>query len=85
MCYSAVLFYQKSKVINQRSGNRPDTRFRNRRHKLFVSNDFTYKQLYDLYAENGGDLSTDFLLFNELFKTSTEKEVKLSSYSELIS
>jgi hypothetical protein len=36
-----------------------------------------------LYAENGGDLSTDFLLFNELFKTSTEKEVKLSSYSEL--
>jgi hypothetical protein len=29
-------------------------------------------------------LSTDFLLFNELFKTSTEKEVKkLSSYSEL--
>jgi hypothetical protein len=31
-----------------------------------------------------GDLSTDFLLFNELFKTSTEKEVKkLSSYSEL--
>jgi hypothetical protein len=49
--------------------------------KLFVSNDFTYKQLYDLYAENGGDLSTDFLLFNELFKTSTEK--KLSSYSEL--
>jgi hypothetical protein len=51
--------------------------------KLFVSNDFTYKQLYDLYAENGGDLSTDFLLFNELFKTSTEKEVKLSSYSEL--
>jgi hypothetical protein len=23
--------------------------------KLFVSNDFTYKQLYDLYAENGGD------------------------------
>jgi hypothetical protein len=51
---------------------------------LFVSNDFTYKQLYDLYAENGGDLSTDFLLFNELFKTSTEKEVKkLSSYSEL--
>jgi hypothetical protein len=49
--------------------------------KLFVSNDFTYKQLYDLYAENG-DLSTDFLLFNELFKTSTEK-VKLSSYSEL--
>jgi hypothetical protein len=21
--------------------------------KLFVSNDFTYKQLYDLYAENG--------------------------------
>jgi hypothetical protein len=50
--------------------------------KLFVSNDFTYKQLYDLYAENG-DLSTDFLLFNELFKTSTEKEVKLSSYSEL--
>jgi hypothetical protein len=44
--------------------------------KLFVSNDFTYKQLYDLYAENGGDLSTDFLLFNELFKTSTEKEVK---------
>jgi hypothetical protein len=41
--------------------------------KLFVSNDFTYKQLYDLYAENGGDLSTDFLLFNELFKTSTER------------
>jgi hypothetical protein len=35
-------------------------------------------------TENGGDLSTDFLLFNELFKTSTEKEVKkLSSYSEL--
>jgi hypothetical protein len=51
--------------------------------KLFVSNDFTYKQLYDLYAENGGDLSTDFLLFNELFKTSTEEVKKLSSYSEL--
>jgi hypothetical protein len=32
-----------------------------------------HKQLYDLYAENG-DLSTDFLLFNELFKTSTEKK-----------
>jgi hypothetical protein len=58
--------------------NRPDTRFRTG-DKLFVSNDFTYKQLYDLYAENGGDLSTDFLLFNELFKTSTERsqEVEL--------
>jgi hypothetical protein len=30
--------------------------------KLFVSNDFTYKQLYDLYAENGGDLSTDSVI-----------------------
>jgi hypothetical protein len=50
--------------------------------KLFVSNDFTYKQLYDLYAENGGDLSTDFLLFNELFKTSTEKKNQVE-YSEL--
>jgi hypothetical protein len=34
-------------------------------------------------TENGGDLSTDFLLFNELFKTSTEEVKKLSSYSEL--
>jgi hypothetical protein len=34
-------------------------------------------------TQKWGDLSTDFLLFNELFKTSTEKEVKLSSYSEL--
>jgi hypothetical protein len=35
-----------------------------------------------LYAENG-DLSTDFLLFNELFKTSKKEVKKLSSYSEL--
>jgi hypothetical protein len=41
--------------------------------------------LYDLYAENGGDLSTDFLLkFNELFKTSTEKRSQeVEPYSEL--
>jgi hypothetical protein len=76
MCYSAVLFYQKSKVINLRDLETDLIRFRTGDNKLFVSNDFTYKQLYDLYAENGGDLSTDFLLFNELFKTSTEKEVK---------
>jgi hypothetical protein len=38
--------------------------------------------LYDLYAENGGDLSTSFC-YSTSFKTSTEKEVKLSSYSEL--
>jgi hypothetical protein len=57
--------------------------FSPRRNKLFVSNDFTYKQLYDLYAENGGDLSTDFLLFNELFKAQKKRVKKLSSYSEL--
>jgi hypothetical protein len=86
MCYSAVLFYQKlSKVINLRDLETDLIQgLGTGDNKLFVSNDFTYKQLYDLYAENGGDLSTDFLLFNELFKTSTEKEVKkLSSYSEL--
>jgi hypothetical protein len=72
--YSGIVYQKLSKVINlgdletdliQGLGTGDN--------KLFVSNDFTYKQLYDLYAENGGDLSTDFLLFNELFKTSTEK------------
>jgi hypothetical protein len=77
MCYSAVLFYQKlSKVINLRDLETDLIQgLGTGDNKLFISNDFTYKQLYDLYAENG-DLSTDFLLFNELFKTSTEKEVK---------
>jgi hypothetical protein len=76
MCYSAVLFYQKlSKVINLRDLETDLIQgLGTGDNKLFVSNDFTYKQLYDLYAENGGDLSTDFLLFNELFKTSTEKK-----------
>jgi hypothetical protein len=74
MCYSAVLFYQKlSKVINLRDLETDLIQGLGTGDKLFVSNDFTYKQLYDLYAENGGDLSTDFLLFNELFKTSTER------------
>jgi hypothetical protein len=81
MCYSAVLFYQKlSKVINLRDLETDLIQgLGTGDNKLFVSNDFTYKQLYDLYAENGGDLSTDFLLFNELFKTSTERsqEVEL--------
>jgi hypothetical protein len=51
--------------------------------KLFVSNDFTYKQLYDLYAENGGDLSTD-CYSTSCLKPAQKREVKkLSSYSEL--
>jgi hypothetical protein len=76
MCYSAVLFYQKlSKVINLRDLETDLIQgLGTGDNKLFVSNDFTYKQLYDLYAENGGDLSTDFLLFNELFKTSKKKK-----------
>jgi hypothetical protein len=76
MCYSAVLFYQKlSKVINLRDLETDLIQgLGTGDNKLFVSNDFTYKQLYDLYAENGGDLSTDFLLFNELFKTSTRSQ-----------
>jgi hypothetical protein len=60
MCYSAVLFYQKlSKVINLRDLETDLIQgLGTGDNKLFVSNDFTYKQLYDLYAENGGDLTS---------------------------
>jgi hypothetical protein len=52
-CYSAVLFYQKlSKVINLRDLETDLIQgLGTGDNKLFVSNDFTYKQLYDLYAE----------------------------------
>lgn len=86
ICYSAVLFYQKlSKVVDLRDLETDLIKAVEQGcNKMFVSDDFTYKQLYDMYAMNGGDLSTDFLLFNELFQTSTEKEIKkLSAYSEL--
>jgi hypothetical protein len=71
--FCGIVLQKLSKVINLRDLETDLIQGLGGDNKLFVSNDFTYKQLYDLYAENGGDLSTDFLLFNELFKTSTEK------------
>jgi hypothetical protein len=88
LCYSAVLFYQKlSRVIDMRKLDLGDIcSMQAGDNKLFFSDDFTYKELYALYAENPGDLSTDFLLFNELFKSTEEKQVKkISAYSELSS
>lgn len=86
LCYSAVLFYQKlSKVIDMRSLEKDDIIMKSPgSNKLFCSDDFSFKALYALYAENNGDLSTDFLLFNELFRSSVEEEVReLESYSEI--
>jgi hypothetical protein len=86
LCYSAVLFYQKlSRVIDMRKLELGDLcTMEAGANKLFFSEDFSYKELYKLYAENPGDLSTDFLLFNELFKNTQEKQVKkISACSEL--
>ena len=87
LCYSAVLFYQKlSKVIDMRTLELDDiTSVTVGGNKMFSSEDFTYKELYDVYINNAGDLSPDFLLFNELFKTSEEKEVRsLRAYREVL-
>jgi hypothetical protein len=81
-----VLFYQKlSRVIDMRKLELGDLcTMEAGANKLFFSEDFSYKELYKLYAENPGDLSTDFLLFNELFKNTQEKQVKkISACSEL--
>lgn len=86
LCYSAVLFYQKlSRVIDLREfENDIIITAKTGTNKMFFSEDFSYKKLYDMYCENKGDLSPDFLLFNELFKVSSEKEVrKIKSYAEI--
>lgn len=87
VCYSAVLFYQKlSKVIDMRMLENNEIEICSPgSNKLFSSEDFSFDMLYKLYAENGGDLSTDFLLFNDLFKTTEEKSTRqLNAYSELM-
>lgn len=86
ICYSAVLFYQKlSKIIDMRElelSNICTTELGS--NKLFSSASFTYTELYDLYRSNAGELSTDFLLFNTLFKKSVERDVKkMTHYGEI--
>lgn len=86
LCYSAVLFYQKlSRTVDMRMleldeiSSAPDGG-----NKMFCSEDFKYKELYRMYTDNSGDLSTDFLLFNEIFRTSVEKAVRnIVSYGDV--
>lgn len=78
ICYSAVLFYQKlSKVIDIRELERDNIlEVKTGGNKLFSEESFKYKEMYDIYKESKADLSTDFLLFNELFKNKSIDSVK---------
>lgn len=86
LCYSAVLFYQKlSKSIDLRKLELGDISSASiGANKAFTTSSFTYEELYKVYAESEGDLSEDFLLFNDLFKKVEEKTTKkLTSYGEI--
>ena len=85
--YSAILFYNKlSKDINIRSLEKYEIEnYSPGDNKMLQSIDFDYKELCDLYKNNKGDISDDFLLFNELFRKEVEKEVKvIRNYGEVV-
>jgi hypothetical protein len=87
ICESAVLFYQKlSLAIDMRQFDLGDiSEMVPGCNKLFSSENFTFKELYDIYTEHKGDLSTDFLLFNELFrKTEVRQAEIIQNYSDIV-
>lgn len=84
--YSAILLYNKlSRDVNIRELEKglimdvtPGS------NKILTNVDFDYKELLDIYKNSKGDISTDFLLFNELFRKDTHKEVdRISNYGEI--
>lgn len=87
LCYSTVLFYQKLKrVINLRDLNDGIIgQYRPGDNKLLSSEDFNYEELYTLYQEGVGDISSNLLLFNELFSSDLKKDIrKITSYGEVV-
>lgn len=88
ICYSVVLFYQKlSFVIDLRKFDLDEiVGTVEGGNKLIAGSSFSFPNMYKLYAESKGDLSTEFLLFNSLFTQDTNKTTKLiDSYTDITS
>lgn len=84
--YSAILLYNKlSKDINLRElENNRIEKIAPGDNKILTNVNFEYKELLELYKSNAGDISKDFLLFNDLFRIDHEKEVlPLVNYGEI--
>jgi len=84
--YSTILLYNKlSKEINIRAleNNEVEKRAPGD-NKMLTKVNFNYMELLELYKNNAGDISKDFLLFNDLFKIEQEKTVlPIKSYGEI--
>jgi hypothetical protein len=85
--YSAVLLYADlSRKYNMRMlGEGKLVTVEESSNKLFKKEHFMFDELYDMYNKSKGDLSTDFLLFNDIFESSTEKNVaNIKSPSDVV-
>jgi hypothetical protein len=87
LSYSTILLYADlSRKYNMRKlGEGKMVPVEESSNKLFPKSHFLFDDLYKLYNTSKGDLSTDFLLFNEIFETAVEKEiVNIKSPSEVV-
>lgn len=84
--YSTILLYNKmARSLNLRSleiGNVISKK--EGANKELTGSDFKYKDLYNIYKKSACDISSDFLIFNELFNPTVSKEkIKMTSYGEI--
>lgn len=85
--YSAVLLYADlSRKYNMRDlGAGKKTPVTEASNKLFKKSHFLFEDLYKMYNNSAGDLSEDFILFNELFEVNSEKEVtNIKAFGEVL-